>query len=96
MTRCSRSCLDALIEPVLSGDPAVQEGLDLSQVSDKFRQQCIENVHVIELGIGNFDERRDDALQIQQRMHLDFGLCLAKRPHGTSERHRLMVEKSSA
>ena len=37
VTRRSRSHLDALIEEVLSDDPALQEGLDLSQVSDEFR-----------------------------------------------------------
>ena len=45
----------------------------------EFGQQCIENVYVIELGFDNFDERRDVTLQIQQRMHLDSGLYLAKK-----------------
>ena len=33
----SRSRLDGFIEWVLFDDPALQEGLDLSQVSDEFR-----------------------------------------------------------
>ena len=43
------------------------------------RQQRIKNVHVIEPGIGDLNERRDVALQIQQGMQLDAGLGLAER-----------------
>ncbi len=39
-----------------------------------FRHQQVQDVHIMQLGIGDVHERRDVSLQIQQRMQLDTGL----------------------
>ncbi len=45
------------------------------------REQQIERVNVVELAVGNMDEARDIAAQVQQRVHLHRGLgCAEMRP----------------
>src|ERR1035437_5778731 len=42
------------------------------------RQKLVEDVHVVNLAIRNANKRGDVAVQVQQRMHLDGRLVLAK------------------
>ena len=42
------------------------------------RQDLIKDVHIMDLAIRNADKRRDIAVKIQQRMHLDGGLALTE------------------
>ena len=62
------------------------------------RQQDIEDVDVVQLAVGDMDESRDIAPQIQQGMEFDRRLGGAKPlcAQGKTERQRSMVEASSA
>jgi len=56
--------------------------IDVAAIQDveraRFRKDLVEDVDVVHGAVGNADKRGDVAMQIQQRVHFDGGLVLAK------------------
>jgi len=40
-----------------------------------FRQQFVQNIHVMQFSVGNLNESRNGATQVQQRMHFHRAFC---------------------
>ena len=61
-----------LVQPIQTGEIDITAVHDIDRAS--LRHQHIERMHIVQLAIGNMDETRDVAAQIEQCVHLHRGL----------------------